>query len=76
MVTRRGVSGVVIRDALTQLLAKQPEPASVRELVTAVYHVTGDDRVSYGNVTQGLRDLLAAGAVERVGRGHWQAVRS
>ena len=74
MSTRRGVPGTVIRDALTQLLARQPEPASVRDLVTAVYHLTGDDRVSYGNVTQGLKDLLAQGIVERVDRGYWQAV--
>ncbi len=75
MSTRRGVPGTVIRDALTQLLARQPEPASVRDLVTAVYHLTGDDRVSYGNVTQGLKDLRAQGLVERVDRGYWQAVR-
>ena len=74
MSTRRGVPGSVIRDALTQLLARQTEPASVRDLVTAVYHLTGDDQVSYGNVTQGLRAMLADGVVERVDRGHWQAV--
>lgn len=76
MVTRRGVSGVVIRDALMELLAKQTEPASVRELVTAVYHVTGDDRVSYGNVTVGLRALAKAGRVRRTGAGMWEAVSS
>ena len=76
MTTRRGVPGAVIRDALTQLLAKQTEPASVRDLTTAVYHLTGDGRVSYGNVTQGLKDLRAQGLVERVDRGYWQAVQS
>lgn len=70
----RGVPGAVIRDAIVQLLDGQVEPTSVRELVTAVYHRTGDDRVGYGNVAQGLRDLAAEGRVARLGNGYWQAV--
>ncbi len=72
----RGVPGAIIRDALVQLLAGQAEPTSVRELVTAVYHRTGDDRIGYGNVTSALRDLAADGQVVRVDRGYWQAVSS
>lgn len=72
--TARGVSGVVIRDALTQLLASGPAP--VRELVTAVYHRTGDDRVSYGNVTAALRLMEASRAARRTADGMWEAVPS
>lgn len=69
-------TGPAIRAALTELLTKSPGPVPVRELVTAVYHVTDDDRVSYGNVSEGLRRLAADGVVRRVDRGLWEAVQS
>lgn len=74
--TRRQVSGAVIRDAIVKLLGGQSMPTSTQELVTAVYHYTGEDRVGHGNVTAALRVLLAEGAVERVDRGMWRAVQS
>lgn len=70
------VSGAAIRAALTELLAKQTEPAAVRELVTAVYHVIGDDRVGYGNVTQSLRRLAKDGVVRKTDAGMWESVPS
>lgn len=72
----RGVPGAVIRDAIATLLAKEAEPVPVWELVTAVYHVTDDDRVGYANVMLALRAMEAQGLVCRPSRGFWQAVSS
>lgn len=46
---QRQISGTLIRDAVREVL-KSGEPASTREVVTAVYYRTGNDRVSYTNV--------------------------
>lgn len=75
MIGRR-VSGADIRAALTDLLGKSAEPVPVRELVTAVYHVIGNDRVGYGNVTQALRRLAKEGAAQKTSAGMWEAVQS
>lgn len=72
----RRVASSVIRDALTQILAKQDQPASARDLATAVYHFTGDDRVGYEKVAIALRAMAADGTVRKTSTGLWEAVQS
>jgi hypothetical protein len=62
-----------VRDAVLELLRKSPEPATVRELTTAAYYFTGDDRVTYAAVNSVLRFLARDGLVEQTD-GMWRAV--
>lgn len=72
---RTQVSGAVIRAALLEVLPKTGEPATTRDLVTAVYYHTGNDRVGYGNVQEALKELERQGSVARWA-GSWMAVPS
>lgn len=72
----RRVKSDVVREALTKLLADQTEPVSTRDLVTAVYHLTGDDHIGNGNVAPVLRRMAAAGQARRTVDGLWVGVSS
>ncbi len=66
-----GVSRALVREALAKLLADQKEPVSARDLGTAVYHVLGNDRVSYSSVALALRQMQADGVARRTSDGLW-----
>lgn len=72
----RRVNRGAIRRALTVVLAGQTGPASVRDLVTAVYHFTGYDHVGHGNVAPELRRLAAEGKARKTAAGMWVGVPS
>lgn len=71
---RTRVRSAVVRAALLELLRKSSEPATTRDLVTAVYHFTGNDHVGYDHVRQGLRVLASENAVVESADG-WRAVK-
>jgi hypothetical protein len=65
---------LLVRNAVLEILRKSSEPATTRELATAAYYFTGDDRVGYGAVQNTLRALLEERLVEKVAPGTWRAV--
>lgn len=72
---RKQIAGSVIRNAVLEVLRRSGEPAKTREVVTAVYFFTGNDRVGYDNVRTVLRALAAEQVVVESVDG-WQAVES
>lgn len=72
----RRVPSAVIRGALTRILAAQTEPATARDLTTAVYHLTGEDRVSSEKVGIVLRRMAADGQARKTDDGLWVGVSS
>lgn len=62
----------LVRDAVLAILRKSSEPATIRDLATAAYYFTGDDRVGYAAVYNAVRHLSADGLVEHC-EGGWRA---